>query len=103
MRSQAAEPLRPDFDLETLILFDFVSQPVVQVVLAVAVLLAAGYLGFMVVARLRPSTNIADTSSDDFKANFEEMRLEGDISEAELRNIQAVLGKSKANHTSESN
>lgn len=72
-----------------------------QAVLAVAILLAAAYAGFLVVNRLRPSTSKADTSAEDLAANFEEMRLEGDIDEAELRKIHAVLGKSQANHSDE--
>ena len=77
-------------------MWDLLSHPVAQAVLAVAILLAAVYFGFKVLGRLRPSIHKADTSVDDLAQNFEEMQLEGDISEAELRRIKAVLGEKPA-------
>ena len=67
-----------------------------QAILALAVLLIAVYVGFLVVMRLRPSTSKADTNVGDLAANFEEMCLEGDIDEAELRQIKTALGKKQA-------
>ncbi len=74
-------------------MWELLSQPVVQVVLAVAFLLTAVYVGIGILARLRPSTHKADTSVEHLAENFEEMQLEGDISEAELRRIKSVLGR----------
>lgn len=80
-------------------MWDLLSQPVAQVVLAVAVLMTAVFLAFRVVGHLRPSTHKADTSAGELSKNFEEMQLEGDISEAELRRIKAVIGGKPADRT----
>ncbi len=76
-------------------MWDLLSQPNVQAALAVAIVLALSYTGFLVITRLRPSTSKADTNAADLTHNFEEMRLEGDIDDAELRKIKAVLGKTQ--------
>lgn len=78
-------------------MLELFNHPTVQAILAVAVLLIVVYLGIFVLTRLRPSTIKADMSVEDLSANFEEMRLEGDIDEAELRKIKSVLGKSQLN------
>ncbi|MEM8734131.1 MAG: hypothetical protein AAGG44_07910 [Planctomycetota bacterium] len=78
-------------------MLELLNHPTVQAILAVAVLLIVVYLSILVLARLRPSTSKADMSVEDLAANFEEMRLEGDIDEAELRKIKSVLGKSQLN------
>lgn len=67
-----------------------------QAVLAVAVLLLVVYFAIQVLLYLRPSTSKAGTSAENLVENFEEMRSEGDIDEAELRKIKSVLGKSQA-------
>lgn len=74
-------------------MWELLSQPTTRAGLAVAVLLAIFYGCFVVITRLRPSTSKADTNVGDLSENFEEMRLEGDIDDAELRKIKAVLGK----------
>lgn len=76
---------------------ELLNHPTVQAILSVAVLLIVVYLGIVVLTRLRPSTSKADMNVEDLAANFEEMRLEGDIDEAELRKIKSVLGKSQVN------
>ena len=75
--------------------WDWLSQPTVQAAFAVAALLVAVYVGIQVLSRLRASTCKADTSEEDLAQNFQEMRLGGDIDEAELRKIMSVLGKSQ--------
>lgn len=77
-------------------MLEILQQPTVQAVLSVAIVLALIYAAIVVIGRLRPSTIKADTSVEDLAANFEEMRLEGDIDEAELRKIKAVLGKTSS-------
>lgn len=77
-------------------MLEILQQPTVQAVLSVAIVLALVYAAIVVIGRLRPSTIKADTSVEDLAANFEEMRLEGDIDEAELRKIKAVLGKTSS-------
>lgn len=77
-------------------MWELLSQPAVQAGLAVAILLVAVSVGYAIIVRLRPSTNNTDSSADELVANFEEMRLEGDIDESELRKIKSVLGKSQA-------
>lgn len=67
----------------------------VQAVLSLVLLLVVSYLAFRVVEYLRGATIKDDTNADDLVHNFEEMRREGDINEAEFRTIQAVLGRSR--------
>lgn len=67
-----------------------------QAVLGVTVVLVAGYIGYYVVKYIRGATSKDDTSAADLTLNFEEMRREGDISEAEFRTIQSVLGKTQS-------
>ncbi len=64
-----------------------------QAGLAVTIVLVAGYLAYYVVKYLRGATSKDDTSVGDLTLNFEEMRRDGDISEAEFRTIKSVLGK----------
>jgi hypothetical protein len=67
-----------------------------QAGLGVAVVLVAGYVGYYVVKYLRGATSKDDTDAGDLTSNFEEMRREGDISEAEFRTIQSVIGKTQS-------
>ena len=76
-------------------MWDLLSQPVVQAVLAVAFLLVALMVGYQVLVGLRPSTCKADTSVEELAHNFEEMRHDGEIDDQELRKIKAVLGKTQ--------
>lgn len=69
---------------------------VVQAVSCVVVALVAGSVGYYVVKYLRGATSKDDTNAADLTLNFEEMRREGDISEAEFRTIQSVLGKTQS-------
>ncbi|MCR9291327.1 MAG: hypothetical protein NXI32_01325 [bacterium] len=75
--------------------WDWLSYPAVRAVLAVLVVLVVVFGGIQLLIRLRAATIKPDTNHDDLAKNFEEMRLEGDIDEAELRKIKAVLGKSQ--------
>lgn len=76
-------------------MWDWVSLPAVQVVVGVVLLLALIYGGLQAILALRPSTSKVDTSDEHLVRNFEEMRLEGGISDEELRNIRSVLGKTR--------
>ncbi|MEM7473668.1 MAG: hypothetical protein AAF483_01610 [Planctomycetota bacterium] len=76
---------------------ELIANPTFQAIAALAVLLVAVYVGFQVVMRLRDSTIKADNNVEDLTSNFEEMCLEGDLDEAELREIKTVLGKNQAN------
>lgn len=67
-----------------------------QAGLGVAVVLVAGYIGYHVVKYLRRATSKDDISAAGLTMNFEEMRREGGISEAEFRTIQSVLGKTQS-------
>ena len=82
-------------------MWDWLSNPPVRSVLAVAVLMVVIYGGIQVISRLRDLTIKPDTNAEDLFKNFEEMRLEGDIDEAELRKIKSVLGKSQEPRASE--
>jgi uncharacterized membrane protein len=66
-----------------------------QAMLSVAGLLVVMYAAFRVIEVLRPSTSKDDMSDRDLASDFEEMQLEGDINEEELRSIRAVLGKTQ--------
>ena len=76
-------------------MWDLLSQPVVQAVLAVTFLFVALMIGYQVLVCLRPSTCKADTSVEELTNNFEEMRHDGEIDDQELRKIRAVLGKTQ--------
>lgn len=76
-------------------MWDWLSLPAVQVVLATLTMLAIIYVGWQVAWALRPSTCTGDTNVDHLARNFEEMQLGGDISDEELRNIKSVLGKTQ--------
>ncbi len=76
-------------------MWDWLSLPALQAVVAVVLLLAVIYSGLQALLALRPSTCKVVTNVEHLAQNFEEMRLEGDISDEELRNIKSVLGKTQ--------
>ncbi len=76
-------------------MWDWFSSPIVQALLGVAVLLAAVYVGWQAIIALRPSTCKVDTNVDRLAQNFEEMQLEGALSDEELRTIKSVLGRTQ--------
>jgi hypothetical protein len=82
-------------------MWEWLSMPAVQAAAAIAIVSAAVYIGLRVALALRPATSKADTNVEELAQNFEEMRLEGDISPEELRTIRAVLGKSVDRRTAE--
>jgi len=67
-----------------------------QAGLGVTVVLVTGYIGYYIAKYLRGATSKDDTNAAELTVNFEEMRREGDISEAEFRTIQSVLGKTQS-------
>ncbi len=82
-------------------MWDFLSHPTVQALLGVTVLFATIYVGIRVAKALRPATSKAAMNADSLAENFEEMRLQGDIDEGELRRIRAVLGETRDTRASE--
>lgn len=68
----------------------------VQVVLSVLALLIMCYVAYWLVVKVRDSSKNDLQLTPEVLKNFEEMRQEGDISEAEYRNIRSVLGKKQA-------
>src|SRR5687768_1810113 len=56
------------------------------------ILLVMLVIAAMVVRRLRDSAKGDRPTSGDLLSNFQEMRREGDIDDAEFRNIKSVLG-----------
>lgn len=76
-------------------MWDLLSQPKVQALLSTLVLLIAMFVAYRIIEALRPSTSKDDTSDLALGRDFEEMQLEGDIDEEELRSIRAVLKKTQ--------
>lgn len=67
-----------------------------QATLSLLILLAIAAVSLRVLRRVRRATNKDHTYTADLVRNFEEMRREGDINEAEFRTITSVLGKKLA-------
>lgn len=67
------------------------SSPSVQAVLGILILMAVCSIAFYLLSKWRDS-NTQDVPMDELmRKNFEEMRSEGDINEAEFRNISSLL------------
>ena len=62
------------------------------------ILLLMIVLATMVVRKLRDSATQNRQAASDLLSNFREMRQEGDISDAEFRNIKSVLGNQLGSH-----
>ncbi|MCU0717462.1 MAG: hypothetical protein MUD03_15190 [Pirellula sp.] len=71
--------------------WDLLSHPALQAILGVLVLMAVSFIAYQALAKLRGSTKEDGQLADLLQKNFEEMRSEGDISEAEFRKISASL------------
>jgi|LakMenEpi03Aug12_release.lakeMendotaPanAssembly.Ray.scaffolds.fasta_scaffold64327_4 hypothetical protein len=69
----------------------FASDPVVQSVLGVLVLLIVSAIAVYYLAKLRDSNTETQQLDELLRKNFEEMRSEGDIDEQEFRKIKALL------------
>ncbi|MFO1066186.1 MAG: hypothetical protein U0892_20185 [Pirellulales bacterium] len=69
------------------------SPTVLQAAVSVIILLVAAFVGFRVAVYLRGATNKDDTNVEALVRNFEELRRNGDMSDAEFRTITSVLGK----------
>ena len=67
----------------------------IEMVLWGTVLLILIILAVAIVRRLRDSIKSDTGHQADLLTNFQEMRREGDINDAEFRNIRAVLGVSR--------
>ncbi len=76
-------------------MWDVLSSLPLQAALSVTVVLAAVFVGLRVVEHLRGAISKDDTSDVELVGNFEEMRRQGDINEAEFRTITSVLGKTQ--------
>ena len=74
-------------------IWHLLSNPTVQSVLSVLILLTVCSIAIYVVSKLRDS-NTQDVPMDELlRKNFEEMRSGGDINEAEFRNIASLLAE----------
>lgn len=80
---------------------EILSHPAAVATMAILAVTVIATVGYYIAKSLRPATGTADTNVDDLAANFAEMQREGDISDAELRRIQTVLGESKQPSTDE--
>lgn len=69
----------------------FASDPVVQSVFGVLVLLIVSAIAVYYLAKLRDSNTKTQQLDELIRKNFEEMRSEGDIDEQEFRKIKALL------------
>ncbi len=72
-----------------------------QVIPAFLALVVLVILSFKLLVKLRDFSKDSSATPQDLVANFEEMRLEGDLSDAEFRRIQSVLGKKQASETTD--
>ncbi|MEY4567568.1 MAG: hypothetical protein RLY14_2538 [Planctomycetota bacterium] len=82
-------------------MWNMLSQPVVQAGLSFLLLMLVTAIGFRIVSSLRDWSKKKDTSLPETLGKFEEMRREGDISEAEFRTIEAMLGRIGAKRATE--
>lgn len=76
-------------------MWDLLSKPTAQAIISVIVLMVVVFVAVKVVTRMRGLTRGSDISDNDLAENFEEMLAEGEIDEAELRKIRAVIGKTQ--------
>jgi uncharacterized membrane protein len=85
-------------------LWEVLSHPALQAILGILILMAVSVVAYQALAKLRGSTKDNGELADLLQKNFEEMRSEGDISEAEFRKISASLQvvASSRNHRRES-
>lgn len=70
---------------------NFLSQSVVQAILGILILLIVSVVAYYTLLKLRGSSIDNTETLELIRKNFEEMRSEGDISEAEYRRISASL------------
>jgi len=74
-------------------MLEILNNPIAQLALSVLFLSMIIALGYAGVSSLRDWSRKSENLTPEPLSNFEEMRREGDISEAEFRNIEAVLGR----------
>ncbi len=79
-------------------MLEFLSEPTTQAVLSVLALLAICWGAYIGVVKLRDSSMKDQPWTAEAVKNLEEMRREGDISDAEYRKIKAVLGTKQASN-----
>ena len=77
-------------------MLEFLSGSTTQAVLSILALLALSWLAYFGVLKLRESSLKDQPETKDLLNNLEEMRQEGDISDAEYRKIRSVLGMKQA-------
>ncbi|MFN7875220.1 MAG: hypothetical protein ACK5PB_07885 [Pirellula sp.] len=84
---------------------NFLSQSVVQAILGILILLIVSVVAYYTLLKLRGSSIDNTETLELIRKNFEEMRSEGDISEAEYRRISASLqgGMNSSNPRIDSN
>lgn len=72
-------------------MLELLSRTYVQAGLSVLGLMIVCAIAYFLLARLRDLSSNTHDSTAHLLKNFEEMRQEGDIDEAEFRNIQTLL------------
>ncbi|MFO0922140.1 MAG: hypothetical protein U0905_06570 [Pirellulales bacterium] len=77
-------------------MLDFLTGSTVQAILSVVALAAICTVAYFIVLKLRDSSLNDQRLDDEALKNLEEMRQQGDISDAEYRKIQSVLGMKQA-------
>lgn len=78
----------------------FLSDPIVQAVLGVVLLLVICAIAVFALSKLRDSNTDNQQTEELLRKNFEEMRTEGDINELEFRKIKALLADGSLNSSS---
>jgi hypothetical protein len=73
----------------------YLSDPVVQSVLGVVLLLMVSSIAMFALSKLRDSNTDNQPAEELLRKNFEEMRSEGDIDDQEFRKIKALLADGK--------
>ena len=71
---------------------EFLSKPVVQLVVWLAALAIVSIIAFFALRRFRDSVEDTETSAD-MLAKFRELRDQGELSEADFRSIKTIMSK----------
>lgn len=80
-------------------MLEMLGNPIVQVALSLTLLAVVIGVAYQWVSSLRDWSRKSENLTVEAMSNFEEMRREGDINEAEFRNIEAVLGRKGASQS----
>lgn len=78
-------------------MLEFLSTPTAQAVLSVSFLMIMMAVAYYVLRSFHGRSGQDQQPSEEWLTNFEEMRQEGDITEAEFRTIKTVLNNQSPN------